>query len=57
MRIYIVEEHNPSNELTRYWLFDELKNAQSFVTFCMKPQMSKEGYTYNIKCSDPNDRR
>jgi hypothetical protein len=57
MRIYILEEYDPSNQLTRYWLFDELKNAQSFVTFCMKPQMSKEGYTYNIKCSDPNDRR
>jgi hypothetical protein len=57
MRIYILEEYDPSSQLTRYWLFDELKNAQSFVTFCMKPQMSKEGYTYTIRSSDPNDRR
>jgi len=57
MRIYIVEEHNPSEKLTRYWLFDELKNAQSFVTFCVDQVKSKEGYTYSIRCSDPQDRR
>ena len=57
MRIYIVEEHDTLDGLTRYWLFDELENARSFVTFCADQLRSKMGYTYQIKISDPQDRR
>ena len=31
MRIYAVEEYNKTNELTKYWLFDNLEKAQDFV--------------------------
>jgi hypothetical protein len=57
MRIYIVEEREPTEKLARYWLFDELEDAQSFITFCIDQLKSKEGFTYEINISDPNDRR
>ena len=57
MRIYIIEEYNPSNELTRYWLFDELEKALDFDEFCKAQPKYKDGYTYQINISDPNDRR
>ena len=31
MRIYAVEEYNQDQELTKYWLFDNLEKAQDFV--------------------------
>ena len=57
MRIYIIEEYNPSNELTRYWLFDELEKALDFDEFCKAQPKCKDGFTYQINISDPNDRR
>ena len=56
MRIYIIEEYNPSNKLTRYWLFDELERALSFDEFCKAQPKYKDGFTYQINISDPNDR-
>ena len=57
MRIYIIEEYNPSNELTRYWLFDEPERALEFEAFCKAQPKFKDGFTYQISISDPNDRR
>ncbi len=57
MRIYIIEEYNPSNELTRYWLFDDLGKTLDFDQFCKAQPKHKEGFTYQINISDPQDRR
>tara|TARA_Y100001938_G_scaffold150856_1_gene243854 strand:+ start:7993 stop:8178 length:186 start_codon:yes stop_codon:yes gene_type:complete len=57
MRIYILEEYNQTNKLTRYWLFDELEKLLSFDSFCKDQPKAKEGFTYQINISDPQDRR
>ena len=57
MRIYIIEEYSPSNKLTRYWLFDELEKTSDFLAFCKAQPKCKDGFTYQINISDPNDRR
>ena len=56
MRLYIIEEYNPSNELTKYWLFDELEKALDFDKFCKGQAKATEGYTYQVNISDPQDR-
>ena len=56
MRIYIIEEYNQSDKLTKYWLFDELKKALDFDEFCKGQLKAKEGYTYQVNISDPQDR-
>ena len=57
VRIYIIEECNPSNELARYWLFDELQKALDFEEFCKTQYNYRNGYTYQVNISDPQDRR
>jgi len=57
MRIYIIEEYSPSNELTRYWLFDCIAKTSDFLQFCKAQTKYKDGFTYLINISDPNDRR
>lgn len=57
MRVYILEEYNQSNKLTRYWLFDKLESLLSFDSFCKEQAKAKEGFTYQINISDPQDRR
>jgi len=56
MRLYIIEEYNQSDKLTRYWLFDELKKALDFDEFCKGQVKATEGYTYQVNISDPQDR-
>lgn len=57
MRVYILEEYNQSNKLTRYWLFDDLGKTLDFDQFCKEQPKAKEGFTYQINISDPQDRR
>jgi len=57
MRIYIVEEYSPSEKLARYWLFNELESALSYQRFCGSQLKARQGFTYQINFSDPNDRR
>tara|TARA_R110000824_G_scaffold374831_1_gene565463 strand:- start:348 stop:524 length:177 start_codon:yes stop_codon:yes gene_type:complete len=57
MRIYAVEEHNQDQELTKYWLFDELERAQDFVKRLRAwNSFSKAEYIYTFKVTDPQDR-
>ena len=56
MRIYVLEEYNQTNKLTRYWLFDELEKLLSFDSFCKDQPKAKEGFTYQINISvSPTD--
>jgi hypothetical protein len=57
MRIYIIEEYDQSDKLTRYWLFDELQKALDFDEFCKGQVKFSEGFTYQVNISDPQDRR
>ena len=57
MRIYAVEEYNQEQQLTKYWLFDNLERAQEFVNrLQVWNSFSKAEYTYTFKITDPQDR-
>ena len=56
MRIYVLEEYNQTNKLTRYWLFGELEKLLSFDSFCKEQPKAKEGFTYQINISELQDR-
>ena len=57
MRLYIIEEYDQSDKLTKYWLFDELEKALDFDKFCKTQHNYRNGYTYQVNISDPQDRR
>ena len=64
MRIYAVEEYNQDQQLTKYWLFDNLERAQEFVNrlqvwnsyLKVNNVFIKAEYTYTFKITDPQDR-
>ena len=57
MRIYAVEEYNQDQQLTKYWLFDNLEKAQDFVKQLRAWNSFSKAYSINTtQITDPQDR-